>query len=64
MNLRSGASRNEGNTGAARHRQAAVGAFAFAHLRYATGESPPGLTEDMRIRLYYTNMYLKMMLFT
>lgn len=34
----------------ARHCQAA-GVVDFAHSRYATGASPPGLTEDMRIRL-------------
>ena len=34
----------------ARRRQAA-GVVDFAHSRYATGASPPGLTEDMRIRL-------------
>ena len=33
-----------------RHCQAA-GVVDFAHSRYATGASPPGLTEDMRIRL-------------
>ncbi len=37
--------------GAARRHQATVCAFASAHSRYAAGESPPGLTEDMRIRL-------------
>ena len=30
-----------------RWRQAAVGAFAFAFSRYAVGESPPVLTEDI-----------------